>query len=81
MDPLTIDIISIIGIIFYFMVSALMAYAILTDVAYRGNSWVDCIFVNIWVYLFGFVVWPILVVILYTIKLYRAFVKEIKHPW
>jgi len=81
MDPLTIDIISILGIIFYFIVSALMAYAIFTDVGYKGDSWVDCIFVNIWVFLFGFIVWPMLVVVIYSVKLYKLFVKEINRPW
>jgi hypothetical protein len=67
----------IIELFLYVVLSGIMAGAILLDVKYKGNSYVDCLFVNILLFLFGFVVWPILVVVLYTIKLYKAMVKEL----
>jgi uncharacterized membrane protein len=81
MDTFAIDVISIIGITFYFVMSFFMAYAIIADVRYKGNSYVDCMFINIWLFFFGFVVWPILVVIVYSLKLHTLFVKELKHTW
>lgn len=79
MDIFAINVIGIIGIFFYSVMSVYMAYAIIADVGYKGDSYVDCMFVNIWLFFFGFVVWPILVVIVYSIKLYKLFVKELKH--
>ena len=55
-----------------------MAWAICADVDYEGNSYVDVMFTNISLFLFGLVVWPLVVGILYLVKLYKCFVNELK---
>lgn len=53
---------------FMFAMSMAMGVAVAIDVDYMGDSIVDRVFVNIIIFCTGSILWPILIICIYSVK-------------